>query len=126
MKTKKSSSLSSINSINVDGIIISDKKNIASSFNNFFSNFQLPADCSNIESIDHITNTFRELKLSEKIVPSLDGFSFTRTNVTEVVSLIKLLNVSSNAGSSDISTKVIKSCADELAPTLAKIFNLRC
>ena len=70
-----------------------------------------------------MSDTFLLLGQSKKLVPPAEGFSLKHTYVAEVIRLIRKLNDSSRAGVSCISTRIFKACADELAPSLVKLFN---
>ena len=122
MKTK-SSGLSSVKIINIYGRAISDQKEIANSFNSYFTNFQLPSYCTVEDSKRFVSSTFLSLGHSKKLVPPKNGFSLEHASHSEIIRLIGKLHDSSSAGISCIATRIIKACAEELAPSLVKLFN---
>ena len=99
-------------------------KSIAYAFNKFFTNFQLPAGCTTEDSKRFVTNSLNALKDSKKHVLPEGCFSLERTDAAEVRRFIGMLSASSSAGSSCISTRIIKACVDEIIPTLVNIYNI--
>lgn len=77
---------------------------------------------SDDESSDYINKTFPDLKIENKLFVN-STFSFRTTNSEEVLQLLNKIDSSSAAGNGDISTKILKSCASIIAPSLAKMFN---
>lgn len=123
VKTKKSSSNSKITNIKLsDGTIINDSADIANKFNNFIGDLSLPTDISSDEAERLVNENFRVLKLDGTLRVS-NSFSIVDTLASEVSDYISKLDSTSSAGISKIPVKVIKFCAEELSPMLAKFFN---
>ena len=83
----------------------------------------MPAGCTIDDSKRFVTNSLNALKVSKKIVLPEGGFSLERTDAAEVRRFIGILSASNSAGSSCISTRIIKACVDEITPILVKLFN---
>lgn len=124
VKTKKDSDRTSISNIKLsDGAEIQDRQQISNEFNRFFGGFKLPNTVSEKDAEDYIDTTFLELKRQNKILTGRDLFMFQSTDSEKVVTRINQLNSTSSPGNCDISVKVLKYCAVEIAKPLAKIFN---
>ena len=106
-----------------DGSLITENKMIADHFNNFFSNFKLPDQVNDSDSMIYVSDVFCKLKNENILKCPKTQFSFHHTNVDEVSKFIKMLSSSSNPGYGDISVKILKSCCAIIAPVLMKIFN---
>ena len=113
VKTKKRSGLSSVKNINIDGRAISEQKEIANSFNSYFTNIQLPSYCTVEDSKEFLSSTFLSRGHSKKLVPPKNGFSLEHASHSEIIRLIGKLHDSSSAGISCIATGIIKACAEE-------------
>ena len=101
----------------IDGSSVTEDKDIANSFNSYFSSL---AENMN-KSIDiraNVHNNFAEF------LPNIEKSSLFLEDVT-VNEILEIINDLSNDKASDIPVVVIKHCNAVISPVLAKIFNMR-
>ena len=110
IKTKNSQSQ------NIDTITLSDDRvvnsnsGIAQEFNKFISDLSLPNSVSEEESSYYIDDSFNNLKTSNKLSIS-SSFSLDRTNATEVLDLLSVIDNTRSPGITGIPIKIIKHCS---------------
>lgn len=100
-----------ISHINMNGVIISDPKEIAQCFNNFFIDEIEKSPISD-------TNIPGTLKYSQSNSCFLES-----TNVHEIENIILSLNKTNSSGYDGISTKIVQSTARVISPVLNYIIN---
>ena len=122
VKTKKSSTSSSVTNLIINDKIISDSNELADEFNKFFGSFELPRIVDEAESERFVNDHFLDLKRKNKIIIQ-KNFSFSSTTAAVVEKLLSKLDSSSSSGNCQISVKILKMCSQILAPVLAKLFN---
>ena len=95
-----------------NGDIITDDKQKADSFNEFFSRVTFVED-----AYDNIPN----------IEPLLAGNNYMLRNITvtenEVLDQLKILNTSKAYGPDEVSPKLLKEASSSIVPSLTKLFN---
>jgi hypothetical protein len=96
-------------SFEVNNELCTDPSQIAEGFNDLFASFFTPTD-------DNVVITSPELE-----VPQLGDFSVTSSMVLR---RIKQLSPDKAVGPDNISGRMLKLCAKNIAPILARIFNM--
>ena len=107
-----------------DDSIANNPKDIANSFNTFFTTLSSNSTSTKDNSLNYITKTFNNLKTTNNLLSTpKELFSYQLTTTETVSSYIKDMNTSSGPGISGIPTKVIKACVETLSSVLAVLFN---
>lgn len=89
-------------------------------FSNYFNSILNNFSFTNINTCLSYTNSFfKNISFSF----SSSKFEFDRIELEEVVSALEDLDITASPGSVGISTRILKSCAAELGPTLTCLFN---
>ena len=115
-RTKDSNKGSGVSKIKHNNTILSDPKNIAESFNNYFCNVGpqlnslLPAN--NFDFKTYLTTDYK------------NSFFCSETCDYELQEIIKDLKISNSSNGDDISSKIIILCSNLIAKPLVHIFNL--
>ena len=113
---------------------ISDDDELCRAFNNFFSKIVDELKIPNISNykIDNTNDSLKEALRYFEDLPSITNrksksfdtnFTFRDTSSSEVIKLIKTLNVKKASQKSDIPTKIVKLNADIFGNFLCKNFN---
>ena len=121
IKSDKSSSSGPSYLVN-DGVKITDTKELANSFNSFFTNIScLSSTVNKVESADFIFNNLKQLKVNSLLDKS--KFSFSSVNKNDIMKHLKTISSNSSPGVSGISIQIFKHCSDVLLPIINLIFN---
>ena len=104
------------NKIKLNSQIISNEKEIASKFNNYFTdigkNLADKIDTSNKHTFDHYLHS-----------PSISKFHFKQTNPNEIISVIHNLPMKTSSGHDKISCIILKEIKDIIAQPLSLVVN---
>lgn len=104
--------------LNIDNKIITKNSEIATAFETFFSNIPVTTTRSLNSSPSAAITLLRDM------VPEYDrAFSFRHVNALDIIKTFKLINIKRTGDLWGISTNVIKSLIEVIAPDLAIIFN---
>lgn len=101
----------SIDKLNIDNKLITNPKDIANAFNNFFIDKIIPLDNSG----KNVTKLIKSYKDSIFMNPSIP---------TDVLKIIYSLNNTNSVGYDDISTKILKVVAHSVSAPISHIINL--
>ena len=99
-----------------DGNKITDPKEIANNFNDFFTNI-------GNKLADKITPPDNNYVSPLKSKNQQSSIFLNPTNPEEIIKIVKKLKDSNSSGIDNISTKLLKSIIDEISPVLSHIFN---
>ena len=102
--------------LNIDGANVTDKQTIAEYFNNYFTHIgkNLADTLPELETTpqDYLSGDYPNNMFIEPVIPE------------EVLKLIKSLKTKTSCGHDEISSKLLKTVADEITVPLAHILNI--
>lgn len=121
VKLKKDpNAMKPIKCINVNGETVSDIQSIADETNKFFTTISPPDNAKPIDICkSFIFNTFKNDPRLTKMNNLHGSFSFQHTTDAIFLKLLEKLDVSTGAGFTNISAKVLKAVAVSISPFLA-------
>ena len=112
------------NTFNINGVPVSDKKEIPNSFCSYFAKVGSMLS-SKIISLSNLTwRSFDDRNLLLKINPDNRVFKFKQVYTNDVFSILKNIKSSKSAGIDNIPGALIKDAAEELAAPLSFLANL--
>ena len=112
----------SLDSLKVDGSIVTDKIDIMNAFSKHFSSFESEKEVNNRDCNKFILNTFQDINKQSKN-SSRKEFSFTCIKKKEVIDLLQDLNERTSAGYLGPPVSILKAARFVIADPLVNIFN---
>ena len=110
-------------SLQIDGKIVSEKKQIANHFNRFFTSIA----CKLVDCLPSGPVTFGRDRLSEfylRLGVKPNNFSFKPASIESIAKLLKSLKCAKATGLDNIAARFLRDAADLIAPLVAYIVNL--
>ena len=102
--------------LNEDGMVITDQKRVANSFNHFYTNV---AD-NLLLKIGNTTTKYQDYLKN----PNEHSFYMNEVDFGEVYKILKNLDITKSGDIYGISPTLLKLCSREITPNLTKLFNL--
>ena len=112
--TGRKANKSAINSIDVNGEVISSPAPVAEAFNTYFSEIG-PKLAKNVKEAN--------VSFEDYLSPTEKCFQLQQTNRQQVLSLLSKLAKSKATGLDNISARLLRECLDLIASSLSTIFN---